>query len=188
MALLAAGILLWSIAHLFKSVMPGARATLARAIGENPTKGIVALLIVASVVLMVVGWRGADYNAIYDPPIWGRHLHMAAMFIAVYLFGAAYAPSRIRAFIAHPMLVGMAIWAGGHLLANGDSRSLLLFGGLGLWAVVSIIAIMIRDRDKQERRELRGWGREIFGLLIAGGVYAVLFVTHQWYAGVPLFV
>ena len=32
-----------------------------------------------------------------------------------------------------------------HLLANGDGRSIVLFGGLGLWAVVAIVAINRRD-------------------------------------------
>ncbi|MBB3593783.1 putative membrane protein [Rhizobium sp. BK529] len=38
----------------------------------------------------------------------------------------------------HPVQWGFALWALGHVIANGDLRSLLLFGGLGLFALAGI--------------------------------------------------
>ena len=38
----------------------------------------------------------------------------------------------------HPVLWGFAIWASGHIVANGDLRSLLLFGGFVLFALGAI--------------------------------------------------
>lgn len=38
----------------------------------------------------------------------------------------------------HPVLWGFAIWAAGHIVANGDLRSLLLFGGFALFALAAI--------------------------------------------------
>ncbi|MEM8577319.1 MAG: NnrU family protein, partial [Pseudomonadota bacterium] len=54
MTLLIAGLLLWSAAHWFKRLAPEARARLG-----DPGKGLVALLIVASVVMMIFGYRWA---------------------------------------------------------------------------------------------------------------------------------
>ncbi len=49
----------------------------------------------------------------------------------------------------HPVLWGFAIWAFGHIAANGDLRSLLLFGGLALFALGSIAMT-----EKRARRRL----------------------------------
>ena len=55
MLLLILGVLLWSFAHLFKRLAPAKRAEL----GE-PFKGAVALALLVSIVLMVIGYRMAD--------------------------------------------------------------------------------------------------------------------------------
>ena len=40
--------------------------------------------------------------------------------------------------LRHPMLLGVVLWALAHLLVNGDVPSFVLFGGIGLWALVSM--------------------------------------------------
>ena len=186
MGALIAGILLWSIVHLIKSVAPGFRKNLQDKLGKGPHKGLVALLIIIAVALMIYGWRTAQYEFVYDPPIWGRHLNMLTMIFAILLFGSAQGTSRIRQWIRHPMLTGMLVWAGGHLLANGDSRSVVLFGGLGLWALISIFTISRNEGAWVKPTETASAGREILGLVIALVLYAVLFGTHRFYTGVPL--
>lgn len=49
----------------------------------------------------------------------------------------------------HPVLWGFAIWAFGHIVANGDLRSLLLFGGFALFSLGSIAIT-----EKRARRRL----------------------------------
>ncbi|MBB5577586.1 MULTISPECIES: NnrU family protein [Rhizobium] len=49
----------------------------------------------------------------------------------------------------HPVLWGFAIWASGHIVANGDLRSLLLFGGFALFSLGSIAIT-----EKRARRRL----------------------------------
>ncbi len=51
----------------------------------------------------------------------------------------------------HPVLWGFAFWASGHLVANGDLRSLLLFGGFALFALAAIPMA-----EKRARRRLGG--------------------------------
>ena len=41
----------------------------------------------------------------------------------------------------HPMLTGFALWALAHILVNGDGPSVVLFGGLLLWALAEIVII-----------------------------------------------
>ena len=130
--LLAFGVLLWSLVHLFPCVMPEKRNQLNDSMG-NKYQGLFALLSILSIVLMVIGWRNTVPEHIYNPPAWGRHLAMLLVFLGVILFGDANVHSRIKRVIRHPMLTGVILWALAHLLANGDSRSLLLFGGLLIW-------------------------------------------------------
>ena len=54
MGLLGSGVLLWSLAHLLKRVAPGLRSRLGSA-----GRPLVALSIVLSVVLMVLGYQPA---------------------------------------------------------------------------------------------------------------------------------
>ncbi|GAB5483306.1 MAG: NnrU family protein [Parasphingorhabdus sp.] len=186
MGALIAGVLLWSIVHLVKSVAPGLRTNIRAKIGEGPHQGLVALLIIAAIALMVYGWRTAQYEFVYDPPTWGRHLNMLLMVFAIFLFGAAQGKSQIKQFIRHPMLTGMLLWAAGHLLANGDSRSVVLFGGLGLWALISIFTVSRNEGAWEKPTETATVRREMLGFVIALVLYAILFGMHRFYAGVAL--
>ena len=53
MNMLIAGVLIWAVVHLMKSVAPGLRASIQGAIGEGPHKGLVALSLVGAILLMV---------------------------------------------------------------------------------------------------------------------------------------
>lgn len=58
-------------------------------------------------------------------------------------------PGAIVSITRHPVLWGFALWAFGHLLVNGDLRSLVLFGGLGLFSVGGFFML-----DKRAKRRL----------------------------------
>ena len=186
MGALIAGVLLWSIVHLVKSVAPGLRTNIRAKIGEGPHQGLVAVLIITAIALMIYGWRTAQYEFVYDPPTWGRHLNMLTMIFAILLFGAAQGKSRVKQVIRHPMLTGVVVWSAGHLLANGDSRSLVLFGGLGLWALLSIFTVSRNEGAWVKPSETATMGREILSVVIALVLYIVLFGMHRFYAGVAL--
>lgn len=186
MGLLIAGVLLWSVMHLMKSVTPSVRASVQDAIGEGPHRGLVALLLLVSLAMMIFGWRSASAEFVYDPPEWGRHANMTLMFLAILLIGAAQGASRIRQWIRHPMLTGVLLWAIGHLLANGDNRSLVLFGGLGLWAVASIFTVSRNEGIWKKPARIATPGRELLGVGIAAILYVVLLFVHPWIAGVPV--
>ena len=138
-ALLAVGVLLWTLSHYFKRLMPERRARF----GE-PGKGLVALGIVASIMLMVIGYRGADFITVWNTPGWTVHLNNVLMILALWVYGSSAAKggkvwpaNKIR----HPQLTGFKIWAAAHLLVNGDLASVVLFGGLLAWAVGEVILI-----------------------------------------------
>ncbi len=87
------------------------------------SKGVIAGAIVLGMVLMVIGYRAADFIPVYDPPAWTRHLNNLLMVISVILFGVGSSKSPMRAWLRHPMLTGFLLWAVAHLLVNGDLAS-----------------------------------------------------------------
>lgn len=138
------GVLLWSGAHLFKRLAPEARANMG-----DKGKGLVALALLVSVVLMVIGYRAADYIAVYEPPYFLRHLNNLLMLFALYFTSPGPSKGALFYKMRHPMLIGFKIWAAAHLLVNGDLASLILFGGLLAWAVIEVITINKSEPDWQ---------------------------------------
>ena len=136
MFLLILGVALWWAAHLFKRIAPERRA----AMGDRG-KGVVAGLLAVSVLLMVLGYRGAG-----GPVWWGRSAPLVGInnllvLAAFYLFAADGMKTRATAWVRHPQLTGFSLWAVAHLLVNGDLPSLVLFGGLLVWALVEIAVL-----------------------------------------------
>lgn len=186
MQMLIVGVILWSGVHLVPSLAPGMRESFVARAGLKAWKGLFALAILASLVLIVLGWRSTVPEAVYQPPPWGRTVAIALMVVSVYLFGAARRPAMIKRVLRHPQLTGLVAWSIAHLLANGDHRSLILFGGLGAWAIVEILAINRRD-GAWVRPESPPLSREVIGIVITLAVFALLAWGHRWFAGVALF-
>ena len=145
MTMLVTGILLWSALHFIRALAPDFRLSMQERLGENAYKAVIAFGIFTGIVLMVMGWRAADQWDLYQPPRWGRPLGGALVLLAFLLFSFANFQTNVKRFIRHPQLTGMAVWAAGHLLVNGDNLSLTLFGGLGLWALVQMVLINRRE-------------------------------------------
>lgn len=145
MTLLLLGLVIWSAAHLFKAAAPAVRAALTARLGAGPSKGVVAAAIGVGLLLMIVGYRAAPFAPVWTPPAWTVHLNNLLMLVAVAVFGMGMSKGRARAWLRHPMLTAVVIWAVAHLLVNGDLASILMFGGLGLWALADMAAINARD-------------------------------------------
>lgn len=185
MLLLVLGVLLWSGTHLFVASAPAQRARLVARIGLRSYKGLFAVTIVASLVLIVLGWRSTPPTSAWVPPGGMRHLTLALVPLAVILFTSSRAPTDIKQYIRHPQLTGVKLWAVAHLLSNGETRSIVLFGGLLAWAVIDVIFINRRDgaRVKPPRvGALPTLISALVGLLVTG----VLVFAHRWFAGVPV--
>lgn len=185
MLLLILGVLLWSGTHLFVALAVQRRAALIAQIGLNPYKGLFSLVLVAALAMIILGWRSTPPISLWLPPAGMRHLTMTLMPLAVILFISARAPTDIKQFIRHPQLTGVKLWAVAHLLTNGETRSIVLFGGLLAWAVLEVIFINRRDgaRVKPPRvGALKTTISALIGLLVTG----VLVFAHPWFAGLPV--
>ncbi len=183
MILLVLGLALWWAAHLLGVLAPAQRARLGEALGTGPAKGVMAVVILGAVALMVVGYRGADPVDVWFPPVFLWHLNSLLMLVAVFLFIAGNMPSPVRRRIRHPQLTGAKTWAVAHLLVNGDLASIVLFGGLLAWAVVSVIGLNRRDGPRAALPETRPGGLAVH-LGLTAVVFAVIVYVHGFLLGV----
>ena len=187
MGVLISGLALWAVVHAFPSLAATARQGIIGKIGNVPYQIVFALLIAGSLVLIVSGWKAAVPQIVYLPPLELRTPAMLLVVIAFILLVAANFPrTRLKRFLRHPQLTGVTLWAIAHLMANGDSRSLLLFGTLGLWAIAEMILINRREGAWNKPQEVMPVMLE-FLIPAIGLVLAVLVVKFHYYiAGVPL--
>ena len=185
MGLLIAGVLTWCLVHLLPSVAAPQRQKLITQLGEKAYKLLFTLLIFSSLALIIFGWRSTIPALLYQLPGFTRHIAMLLVLLAFIVFGASNYPSRIKQFIRHPQLTAVIIWAFAHLLLNGDSRSVLLFGGMGLWAILEIVFINRREGE-WVKQPVPGWAREIRGLAISLVVFVVVVMLHPYMTGIAI--
>jgi uncharacterized membrane protein len=193
MTLLLLGIVLFIGTHAF-TMARGPRAALLHRLGEGPYKGLYSLLSLAGIVLISIGYgqyRQAGYVPVWEPPVWTRHLSLLLVWAAFVFFVAAYLPGGIRnAAKGHPMLLGLKIWATGHLIANGDLGSILLFGSLLAWGVAARISAKRRDEARPHGAPAAapaGWRNDALAVAIGTVAYvAFAFWLHPWLIGVPV--
>lgn len=183
MTLLVLGVLLWSVLHFIPSLARPLRSSLIESMGDGTYRIVFSLGVVASIVLMVLGWRSGVQTAVYDPPAWGPPLGSLLILVAFIFIGLAHAKTNVKRFVRHPQLTGMVLWAIGHLLANGDNLSLVLFGGMGLWALIEMPLINNREGlwQKPDPVPLTS---ELRPLLTGIVVFVVIFAAHPYLFGV----
>jgi uncharacterized membrane protein len=183
MSLLIAGLLLFTIVHLVPAASPATRARMVDSLGEGPYRGLFSIVIIASLVLIVLGWKAATPTGIYVPPVGGGAVISAVVFAAFVLFVTSKARSNYRRFVRHPQMIAVILWSVAHLLVNGDSRSVLLFGGLGIWAVFEIVLCNKRDGDWR-KPDVVPFSADTIVAVIAAAAFGAFFFLHKALFGV----
>lgn len=139
-----AGVVLFGGVHLFSLLLPGARDGLKARIGENAYKGLYALVSLAGVVLLAMAYLAgrsgpSTLDLIYEPYYGARHLMMLLVLVGFILISASLGKGYIKAFVKQPFSFGIALWAIGHLLVNGERAVVVIFG---LFLVIAILDIV----------------------------------------------
>ena len=186
MTLLVIGVLIWAIVHLSPAVAPALRQSLVGSLGEKGYKGVFALAILAGLVLIVLGWRSTPEEYLYVLPPWSKTAGFVLMVVSFALLGAAHHPTRIKRFVRHPMLTGVIVWSASHLLMNGTTRALVLFGGLGLWAILEIPLINRRE-GIYVKPDVPDFSEELKGFFISAIIFGIVLFLHPYFAGVTPF-
>ena len=151
--------------------VPRVRSGLVRAIGERTY-----LIIYGTISIDLLGWliaaaQRAPYLPLWSPALWQYWIPLSVMPVALFLLiGGITCPNplsvgfRARCFdgarpgivgiTRHPILWGFALWAGSHMVPNGDVVSVVMFGG---FAVFALAAIPMIDRRKQRQMGEQAW-------------------------------
>ena len=184
MDILLLGLLLWSLVHLIPSLAQPMKKAWIHAMGDTGYKITFSITVVLSLVLMVYGWRSTVPTHIYDPVV-AKRVAIVLMIVSFLLFGAAKHPSIINTWVRHPQLTGLILWSVVHLLVNGDSRSVTLFGWLGTWALLEIIFISRRE-GKWIKKPIPNGPQQIKGIIISLVIFVVAAVVHPYLSGVSI--
>jgi uncharacterized membrane protein len=160
-------------------------------IGELKWKGLVTALSIAGFVLMIVGYDQARMTpiALWQPPLWTRHVAVLFNLLAFVLVAAAYVPRNIiKSKIGHPMIAGVKIWALAHLLANGNLADVLLFGAFLMWAVLDFRVSRRRDRMNATVYPSAAMANSLLTLVVGlgAGVVFMLWLHVRWVGVSPL--
>jgi uncharacterized membrane protein len=192
------------------------RAMLVRAIGEWPYRAVYSLVALATLVWMILAYGDAPREPLWQGP---RLLPLFVMPLAFVLLACGYArnptmvgadkllrsdpPARgIIRITRHPLMWAIMLWAGAHILARGDARSLVFFGGFLFLAGAGTLLMdhrkkanpdwprfaaltsnppflaTVQGRNRIAWREI-GWQRPLIGL----AVFFVFLYAHPWLFG-----
>ena len=149
MTQLILGLILFLGTHSVRIWADGWRNQTIEAYGEKAFKGVYALVSILGFYLLVVGYGEARLQtvALWNPPIFTKHISMLLMLLSSILLVATYIPrNHFKMRLKHPMVLSVKVWALSHLLANGNLADLVLFGSFLIWAVLNFRSARARDR------------------------------------------
>ena len=190
LTIMAIGLAVFLGAHVFTSLRKQRAAAVAR-LGLGLYKGLYALVSVVGIVLIAYGfarYRAEGMIDVWYPPPWTRHVNNAILWPAMVCVAAAYIPGDIKRVLKHPMLVGIKLWALGHLLANGDLGSIILFGTFLVWAGYDRASLKWRSDPGAPEFGLGGRDCDTIAVIVGTLLYVALgFWFHPYVIGVPAF-
>jgi uncharacterized membrane protein len=171
----------FAVVHMVPAI-PRAKAVAQRNLGRayGPLYGVASLLLLVSCVIF---FRRAEPGFVYDPPAWGRHANFLLTLVAFLFVGIFLARGSWRNRVKYPMAIATGFWSVGHLLANGDARSVMFFAMLGCTAFVhAFLASRIYDRRLGEERG----GHNLLSILFGLALYGLMAQLHGTLIGVPV--
>ena len=149
MAILILGIVIFLGIHLVRSFAPGVREAVIQRSGQGAWRAIHGIAAIVGLCLIAYGFDAsrATTGILYTPPKFLSHIALTLMIFACICLVAAFLPAgRIKAATKHPAILAIKIWALAHLLAKGETNSVLLFGTFLAWGVILRIAMKRRWR------------------------------------------
>lgn len=189
MAILVLGIIIFLGIHLVRVVAPGFRAGIIDSRGKGTWMGLYTIVSLVGLCLIIYGFSQArgETGMLYDPPTFLRHIALLLMLVAFIVLAAGFLPAgRIAVALKHPQVLSIKIWALAHLLANGETSSVLLFGSFLAWAVILRISLKRRERAGEKVLPVFKSARNDVLAVVIGLVAFVLFVwkLHELLIGV----
>lgn len=186
------GLVVFFTVHLIPT-NPQLRSGLVGRYGENAYKLGFSVVSLIALVLIVLGYHKLQLYpgknpVLWNPPVALRHATMMLMLASMFLLAAAYIPSKLRDMVKHPMLGAVKFWAFGHLLANGDMGSVVLFGSFLIWAIYDRVSLKSRDGGRGPLGDKPGTLAGDAAVIAIGAIayLGMVYWGHQALIGVPV--
>jgi len=191
MSILIAGLVLFWGTHALRMVVPAWRERMMARLGLALWRVLVSIVSLLSVVLICWGFVQARLVArfLWVPPFWTRYAAALLMLLAFVLLASYFVPrNAIKIRSRYPATLSVAVWAWAHLLANGKTVDMVLFGAFLAWAVWDLAVLRRQERTRLDTglpATALGTGLAI----IAGVIGWALFMLglHPWLMGVAPF-
>lgn len=189
MTFLYIGALLFAGTHLFSILFPALRDALRSRLGEKPWKGLYALVSLTGLVLMIIGYMGsragpATADILYEGWYEMRHLTMLLVLVAFILVGASHGKGYLKSWLHNPMSIGIVLWAGSHLMVNGQRADVWLFAPFLVIGLADIVMSEIRGKRPQHTPRLRS---DVIAVVVGVVLYLVFaFGFHPYVLNVPV--
>jgi uncharacterized membrane protein len=189
MTLLLLGIVIFLGMHLVRVVAPGLRASVIERQGKGAWMGIYTVISLVGLLLIIYGFGEARAvtGMLYNPPVFLKHISLLLMLLAFICLAAGFLPAgRIAVAVKHPQVLSIKIWALAHLLANGETSSVLLFGSFLAWAVILRISLKRRERAGEKVLPVfRSTSNDLLAVVIGAVAYGLfIWKLHEWLIGV----
>jgi uncharacterized membrane protein len=183
MTLLLGFLLLFGIIHINPAVpkwKAHAIATFGKAYGA--IYGVLTFMLFAG---LLWAYRQTDPSLLFQPPQWGRYASFGLTLVGFLSLGIFIFRGSWRNQLRYPMALAVIFWASAHLLANGQLRAVLFFGGL---AVIAIVFALLKNVSSQFSPTEARQGHNALSLLGGIALYGIAAQLHAVIAGVPLVV
>ncbi|KQW50239.1 MULTISPECIES: NnrU family protein [Ensifer] len=144
--------------------LPTLRQRLITLLGRRTYFTVYSLLSIVALIWVFQAALALDFIPLWEPAPWqawttfvlaplGLFLVLAGLFsenpLSISIYQSNARKGAIVSVTRHPVLCGFLLWALGHVVANGDLRSLVLFGGFALFALGGFLMV-----EKRVRRRL----------------------------------
>jgi len=140
------------------------RAALVKAIGEWPYRALYSTVAFATLAWMIWAYGNTPSEPLWSGPRW---LPLAVMPAAFILIACGYwrNPTMVGAegllksddpargmirITRHPLMWGIMLWAGAHVIARGDLKAVVFFGGFFLLAALGTIFMDSRKQSNPD--------------------------------------
>jgi uncharacterized membrane protein len=189
MLLLVLSLVLFFLTHSLTLVAPGFRARMITSLGDGMWKGVYSLVSILAILFIAYAFDTARQvtGMLYYPPVWMSHISLTLMLLATICLMASVLPAgHIATKTKHPLVLSVKIWALAHLLANGETSSVILFVSFLAWGVVLRISLKRRERAGEIVQRPFVSSRYDIIAIVSGIVVwiAIIWKLHEWLIGV----
>lgn len=183
------GLIVFIGIHSISIFKPSWRTQMIESKGEGTYLMLYTLISIIGLALIIWGYgqTRVDAHFVWNPPRGLFSVTIILSLIAFVFLAAVNVPNNhFKKAVGHPMIIGVKLWAFGHLLANGRLGDILLFGTFLIWAIAYYAVNRRRDRQNDVVHvSVASAGATAVTVLVGTLVWGIFaFLLHEYLIGV----